>query len=124
LHDSRDPPVVKALPKKDFPKEGPANRIIGFVKIDLQKDHLQVLDPDLMKNLMKHQDTIQDVPTLNEGLLVRVGNPICKQGHPIGVPLGQDPEDHVNDRNRAELADVSRPRDLGDEGDGPEVEAA
>ena len=73
---------------------------------------------------MKHQDTIQDVPTLNEGLLVRVGNPICKQGHPIGVPLGQDPEDHVDDRNRVELADVRRPRDLGNEGDGPKVEAA
>ena len=30
---------------------------------------------------------------------------VCQQGHPIGVPFGQDPEDHVNDSDRAKLMD-------------------
>ena len=94
------------------------------MKIDLQKDRLQVFDPDFMKNLVQDQDPIKDEPALNERRLIRVSDPVGQQGHPIGVPFGQDPEDHVYDRNRAELADVSRPRDLGNEGDGPKVEAA
>ena len=58
LHDSSDPSVIEDLPKKDFPEEGPANRVVGFVEIDLQKDRLKAFDPDLVKDFMKDQDSI------------------------------------------------------------------
>ena len=53
LHDTSNPPVVKALPKKDLPKEGPANRVVGFMKVNLQEDRLEVFGADLMEDFMK-----------------------------------------------------------------------
>ena len=53
---TRDPPVVKALPKKDLPEEGPANRIVGLVEVNLQKNRLEVFDADLMEDFMKNKD--------------------------------------------------------------------
>ena len=119
LNDSSDPPVIEALPKTDFPEEGPANRIIGLVEINLQKNHLKVFDTDLMKDFMKDKDPIQDVTTLNVGRLVGVSHTVSQQGHPIGVPFSQNLEDHVNHRDWAELTNVRGTRNLGDERDRP-----
>ena len=65
---------------------------------------------------MENQNPIQNKSALYEGGLVRVANRVRKQGHPIGVPFGQDPKYHINHCDWPKLADVGGARDLGDEG--------
>ena len=50
------------------------NRIIGFMEVDLEEDRLEMFPLDFMNNLMEYQDPVQDIPTLYERELVRVGN--------------------------------------------------
>ena len=113
LHDSSDPPVVETLPKKDFPEEGLVNHIVGLVEVNLQKNRLELFDADLMKGFMKDQDPIQDVTTLNEGRLVGMRHTVCQQGHPIGIPFGQDPEYHINHCDGTEWRMSEAPGTLG-----------
>ena len=97
------------------------NRVIGFMEVKLQEDRPVVFGADFMEDLVKDQHPIQNEPALDEGGLVGVGDRVRKKGHPIGVPFGQDPEDHVNHGDRAKLADVRGPRYLWDEGNDPIV---
>lgn len=53
LHDPGNPTVVKTLPKQHFPKEGPVDRVIRLMEIDLKKDRLLVFYFDLMEHFMK-----------------------------------------------------------------------
>ena len=52
-----------------------------------------------------------------------MGNCVSEEGHPIGVPFGHDPENHINHCDRAELANIRGTQDLGDEGHNPIIEA-
>ena len=94
------------------------------MEINLKEDHAEVLRPGLMKDFVEDQHPIHNIPPLNEGGLVGVGNVIGQPGRPIGVPFGQDPENHVDNRDWAELADVGGPRNFGDERDDPIVKAS
>ena len=53
------------------------DRVVSLMEINLEEDRFKVFPFDFMKNLMEDQDPIQDIPTLNERGLVRVGNLGC-----------------------------------------------
>ena len=53
LHNSGHPPIIKALAEQDLPKEGPVNRVIGFMEVELQEDRAMVLGPDFVKDFVE-----------------------------------------------------------------------
>jgi len=88
------------------------DRVVGLMEGELKEHRAVVLGSDFVEDFVKDQHPIQNKSALDEGGLVGVGDRVRKKGHPIGVPFGQDPEDHVNHGDRAELADVRGPRNL------------
>ena len=48
-----NPPRVKAFPEKHLPKEAPVDPIIGFFKVQLQKDSTESLGLNLMNDLLE-----------------------------------------------------------------------
>ena len=97
--------------------------VIGFMEIKLQEYRPLVLGADFVKDLVEDQDPIQDKTALNESRLIGVGDRVGEPGHPIGVPFGQDPKDHIDHSDGSELADVRRTRNFGDKSDYPVVQA-
>ena len=89
------------------------HRIISFVKVNLEEDNFEVLLLDFMNNLVEHKDSIQNIPTLNEIGLVRMSNQRSEEGFPIGVPLGEDLEYHIDNSDRPELPISEAPGTLG-----------
>ena len=79
--------------------------------------------PNLVEDFVEYQHPIQNKSALYEGGLVGMGNRVSEQGHPIGVPFGQDPEYDINHCDWMKLADVGGARDLEDEGHDTIVEA-
>ena len=43
-----------------------------------------------------------------------MGNRVSEEGHPIGLPFGQDPENHINHCDWAELANIRGARTTGE----------
>ena len=97
------------------------DRVVGLVKVELKEHCAVVLGSNFMEDFVKDQHPIQNKSALDEGGLVGVGDKVRKKGYPIGVPFSQDPEDHIDHRDRAELANVGGTRNLGDEGNDPIV---
>ncbi|KAE8781169.1 hypothetical protein D1007_45614 [Hordeum vulgare] len=88
------------------------DRGIGFVKVNLEEHDTLVSSLDLMEDLVKDEDSIEDKLSLSERRLIRMMDPRHNKGRPSGVPFGQDTEYHVDNRNGAKLSNIRGPMDL------------